>query len=71
MSFGAENEEENKLFIACVDTYCKPSDLSFIDTRCSNHMIGIKSFFKKLDETQKIKVCILETKERCKLRAKA
>ena len=56
MNFAAANEEENKLFMACIDTIHKPSDLWFVDSSCSNHMTGTKSLFQELDETQKIKV---------------
>ncbi|XP_052172110.1 uncharacterized protein LOC127788030 [Diospyros lotus] len=56
MNFAAENEEENKLFMACIDTNCKPSDLWFVDSSCSNHMTSTKSLFQELDETQRIKV---------------
>ncbi|KAL4291772.1 hypothetical protein GQ457_14G025100 [Hibiscus cannabinus] len=56
MNFAMENEEENKLFMACIDTNHKPSDLWFVDSGCSNHMTGTKSLFQELDETQKIQV---------------
>ncbi|KAH0682587.1 hypothetical protein KY289_020339 [Solanum tuberosum] len=51
-----ENEEENYLFMACVDTDNKPSDVWFVDSGCSNHMTGTKSLFQELDEKQKKKV---------------
>jgi len=56
MNFIVENTEENKLFMACVDTDHMPSDLWFVDSGCSNHMTSTKSLFKTSDETQKIKV---------------
>ncbi|KAH0779714.1 hypothetical protein KY290_006141 [Solanum tuberosum] len=58
-----ENEEENYLFMACVDTDHKPSDLWFVDSGCSNHMTGAKSLFKELDEKQKKTVQLGNTKE--------
>ena len=56
MNFAVENEQDNKLFMACINTNHKPSDLWFVDSGCSNHMTGTKSLFQELDETQKIKV---------------
>ena len=56
MNFAVENEQENKLFMACINTNYKPSDLWFVDSGCSNHITGTKSLFQELDETQKIKV---------------
>ncbi|GMP92784.1 hypothetical protein CsSME_00042867 [Camellia sinensis var. sinensis] len=32
------------------------SDVWFVDSGCLNHMTGMKSLFKELDETQKLKV---------------
>jgi len=58
-----ENEEENYLFMACVDTDHKPSDLWFVDSGCSNHMTGAKFLFKELDEKQKKTVQLGNTKE--------
>ncbi|KAL4353579.1 hypothetical protein GQ457_06G019510 [Hibiscus cannabinus] len=56
VNLAAENDEENKLFMACTDANHMPSDLWFVDSGCSNHMTGIKSLFKELDESQKMKV---------------
>lgn len=65
MNFAAENEEEEEeyLFMACTDTNSKPSNLWFVDSGCSNHMTGTKTFFHELDETQKINVQLGNTKE--------
>lgn len=64
INFAAEeNEEENYLFMACNDTDHKPSDLWFADSGCSNHMTGAKSMFQELDEKQKKKVQLGNTKE--------
>ena len=41
----------------------KRGDLWFVDSGCSNHMTDTKSLFKELDETQKIKVQLGNTKE--------
>ena len=40
MNFATETEEENKLFMACIEADQKPSDLWFLDSGCSNHMTG-------------------------------
>ncbi|KAL4273006.1 hypothetical protein GQ457_13G030250 [Hibiscus cannabinus] len=56
VNLAAESDEENKLFMACIDANHMPSDLWFVDSGCSNHMTGIKSLFKELDESQKMKV---------------
>ena len=64
MNFAAENEEEEeKLFMAYMDTNPKKCYLRFVNSGCSNHMTGTKSLFKELDETQKIKVQLGNTKE--------
>ncbi|KAH0661062.1 hypothetical protein KY290_029883 [Solanum tuberosum] len=64
MNFAAEeNEEENYLFMACIDANHKPSDIWFVDSGCSNHMTGAKSMFRDLDEKQKKKVQLGNTKE--------
>lgn len=57
VNYAAENgEESSKLFMAHFDTNKKSSDVWFVDSGCSNHMTGMKSLFKELDETQKLKV---------------
>jgi len=63
MNFATENEEENKIFMACIEVDQKPSDLWLLDSGCSNHMTDTKSLFKELDETQKIKVQLGNRKE--------
>ncbi|KAJ8760556.1 hypothetical protein K2173_015223 [Erythroxylum novogranatense] len=40
MNFTAEDEEEDKLFMACIDSNSKPRNMWFVDSGCSNHMIG-------------------------------
>ena len=49
--------------MACMDTNPKKCDLWFVDSGCLNHMTDTKSLFKELDETQKIKVQLGNTKE--------
>ncbi|XP_022931772.1 uncharacterized protein LOC111438050 [Cucurbita moschata] len=51
MNFAVENGEKEKLFMACMDTNPKESNLWFVDSGCSNHMTDIKSLFQELDET--------------------
>ncbi|XP_037494804.1 uncharacterized protein LOC119370542 [Jatropha curcas] len=65
MNLAAENEEEEeeRLFMACIDTNPKLSDLWFVDSGCSNHMIGTKSLFQELNETQRIKVQLGNAKD--------
>ena len=64
MNFAAENEEEEeKLFMACTDINPKEGDLWFVDSGCSKHMTNIKSLFQELDETQRIKVQLGNKKE--------
>ena len=64
MNFAAENiEEEEKLFMACTGINPKKGDLWFVDSGCSNHMTGTKSLFQELNETQRIKVQLENTKE--------
>ncbi|XP_022973579.1 uncharacterized protein LOC111472160 [Cucurbita maxima] len=59
----AEVEEEEKLFMACTDINPKKGDLWFVDSGCSNHVTGTKSLFQELDETQRIKAQLENTKE--------
>ena len=64
MNFAAENEEEEeKLFMMCIDINPKKGDLWFVDRGCSNNMTCIKSLFQELDDTQKIKVQLANTKK--------
>jgi len=52
MNFVVEDEEENNLFMACLDTNHKPGNFWFVDSGCSNHITGNKFLFKELDEKQ-------------------
>ncbi|XP_037493577.1 uncharacterized protein LOC119370128 [Jatropha curcas] len=58
-----EEEEEERLFMACIDSNPKPSDLWFVDSGYLNHMTGTKSLSQELDETQIIKVQLGNIKE--------
>ncbi|CAL5340443.1 unnamed protein product [Camellia sinensis] len=63
VNYAAENEESSKLFMTHFDPNNTSSDVWFIDSGCSNHMTGMKSLFKELDETQKLKVQLGNAKE--------
>ncbi|KAA8524804.1 hypothetical protein F0562_011227 [Nyssa sinensis] len=64
VNYAAENgEESSKLFMTHFDPNNKSSDVWFVDSGCSNHMTGMKSLFKELDETQKLKVQLGNAKE--------
>lgn len=43
-----------KLFMACHEDATTYSGIWFLDSGCSNHMIGIKSLFNELDKRYKI-----------------
>ena len=49
--------------MACIDTNHKTTDIWFVDSDCSNNMIGAKSMFRELDEKQNKKVQLDNTKE--------
>ncbi|KAA8523955.1 hypothetical protein F0562_010614 [Nyssa sinensis] len=64
VNYAAENgEESSMLFMTHFDPNNKSSDVWFVDSGCSNHMTGMKSLFKELDETQKLKVQLGNAKE--------
>ncbi|CAL5412844.1 unnamed protein product [Camellia sinensis] len=63
VNYVAENEESSKLFMTHFDPNNTSSDVWFIDSGCSNHMTGMKSLIKELDETQKLKVQLGNAKE--------
>ncbi|XP_028079521.1 uncharacterized protein LOC114281273 [Camellia sinensis] len=56
-------EESSKLFMTHFDPNNMSSDVWFIDSGYSNHMTRMKSLFKELDETQKLKVQLGNAKE--------
>ncbi|KAA8536856.1 hypothetical protein F0562_029334 [Nyssa sinensis] len=64
VNYAAENgKESSKLFMTYFDPNNKSSDVWFVDNGCSNHMTGMKSLFKELDETHKLKVQLRSAKE--------
>ncbi|XP_015064631.1 uncharacterized protein LOC107009816 [Solanum pennellii] len=58
-----ENEKQNYLFMACIDTHHKSGYVWFVYSGCSNHTSGTKSLFQELDEKKKKKVQLGNTKE--------
>ncbi|KAA3467333.1 Retrovirus-related Pol polyprotein from transposon TNT 1-94 [Gossypium australe] len=52
----AEDDEEIKLFMACQDDTIALADIWFLNNGYSYHMTGIKSLFKEIDESYKVKV---------------
>ncbi|KAA3475372.1 retrovirus-related Pol polyprotein from transposon TNT 1-94 [Gossypium australe] len=52
----AEGDEDIKLFMAYQDDIIASKDIWFLDSDYSNHMTGIKSLFKELDESYKVKM---------------
>lgn len=48
------NQTMPKLFMACYEDATTYSGVRFLDSGCSNNMIGIKSLFNELDKTYKI-----------------
>ncbi|KAJ0080589.1 hypothetical protein Patl1_24239 [Pistacia atlantica] len=63
VNYATENGEESKLFIAHLDTNYESSDVWFVDRSYSNHMTGMKSKLKELDETHKMQVKLGNGKE--------
>ncbi|TYK12579.1 Retrovirus-related Pol polyprotein from transposon TNT 1-94 [Cucumis melo var. makuwa] len=69
-NFAAENEAsdnngkgENKLFMTNIPSDQKTAEAWFIDSGCSNHMTGLKSVFKELNEGEKLNVELENGKE--------
>ncbi|KAA3467262.1 Retrovirus-related Pol polyprotein from transposon TNT 1-94 [Gossypium australe] len=60
---GREGDEEIKLFMAYQDDVIASKDIWFLDSGCSNHMARIKSLFKELDESYKVKVRLGDDKQ--------
>lgn len=58
-----EEEDEIKLFVAQLEDTKLFSDIWFLDTDCSNHMTGIRSLFKELDESHKMKIRLGDDKQ--------
>ena len=55
-NFVEKVDEESKLFIAYSTSNNESDGVWFVDSRCSNHMIGDKTLFKNLDESLKSEV---------------
>ncbi|KAL4354891.1 hypothetical protein GQ457_06G009200 [Hibiscus cannabinus] len=56
-------EEERKLFMAIYNVDDVSNDVWFVDSGCSNHMTSVRSMFKDLDESYKIKVTLGDNKQ--------
>ena len=63
VNFAEKNDEENKLFMNHYDTNEVASNVWFLDNGYSNHMSGMKTIFKELDETQKNLVKLGDNKD--------
>ena len=57
-----ENEENSKLFMTHSQVNDISNDIWFLDSGCSNHMSNIKSMFKDIDKTHKLKVRLRDNK---------
>ena len=68
-SYMEKNEENSKLFMTHSYVHNISNDIWFLDSRCSNHMSGIKSIFRDIDETHKLNVR-LEITSRSKWKGK-
>ncbi|XP_021602892.1 uncharacterized protein LOC110608005 [Manihot esculenta] len=58
-----DGEDEFKLFMADLELNGTLGDIWFLDSGCSNHMTGIRSLFKELDEDYKLKVRLGDDKQ--------
>nr|XP_010918050.1 uncharacterized protein LOC105042504 [Elaeis guineensis] len=71
-NYAKGDEEESKLFMAHMHVNDVPSEIWFSNSGCSNHMSGMRSMFKELDETHKLRVRLgedklLQTEEKAQL----
>ena len=55
--------EEGNLFLTCMDSKECKVDVWLLDTRCSNHMTGVKSLFCSIDESVKLHVRLDDDKQ--------
>ncbi|GMP42753.1 hypothetical protein CsSME_00012388 [Camellia sinensis var. sinensis] len=55
-NFSEKREFSNQQFYPYINTQQEAQDTWYIDSRCSNHMMGNKSSFVRLDEGEKSKV---------------
>ncbi|KAA3473194.1 integrase [Gossypium australe] len=60
--YSKEEEKESMLFMAYSVVF-EREDGWFVDSGCSYHMNGDKSAFKKLDETKKKQLCLVDNKQ--------
>eukprot|EP00253_Pinus_taeda_P005214 PITA_05214 len=51
VNFTRENQNQDSMFLACNVAQEKQSDISYLDSRCSNHMSGNIEMFFDLDES--------------------
>ncbi|WKA12164.1 hypothetical protein VitviT2T_029580 [Vitis vinifera] len=58
-----QEEDQVKLFMAYNEEVVFSNNIWFLDSGCSNHMTGIKSLFKELDESHKLKVKLGDDKQ--------
>ena len=58
-----KNEENSKLFMTHSQVHDISNDIWFLDSGCSNHMSGIKSIFRDIDETHKLNVRLGDNKQ--------
>ncbi|RVW83084.1 Retrovirus-related Pol polyprotein from transposon TNT 1-94 [Vitis vinifera] len=58
-----QEEDQVKLFMAYNEEVVSSNNIWFLDSGCSNHMTGIKSLFKELDESHKLKVKLGDDKQ--------
>ncbi|GKV51302.1 hypothetical protein SLEP1_g57970 [Rubroshorea leprosula] len=62
-NFVEEKEVEENLFLTYLIPNVSNFDLWFLDSGCSNHMIGVRSLFRNIDETVKLKVRLGDKKQ--------
>ncbi|KAK6279600.1 hypothetical protein POUND7_019867 [Theobroma cacao] len=62
-SFVEKPDEEIRLFMAFFYEKEQSNDIWFLDSDCSNHMSGTRSFFKELDESNKTDVTLGDSKK--------
>ncbi|KAI6698120.1 hypothetical protein NL676_018239 [Syzygium grande] len=58
-----EATEEDFLFMALMEHGKEEKAVWFIDSGCSNHMIGMKEMFRELDETQRMVIRLGNNKQ--------
>lgn len=58
-----EENEENSKFMTHSQVHDISNDIWFLDSGYSNHMSGIKSIFRDIDETHKLKVRLGDNKQ--------